>query len=77
MNTSRIQVYRNNRPASGVRVRFGYDGLTQIGLTQDYYTDDQGVAYVQHSSTGWATVYLDGREQSRKVYTPGEEVYYI
>jgi hypothetical protein len=56
-----------------VRVSFEYSG----GFTDSFYTDDQGVAFVQHTSTGWATVYLDGREQSRKVYTPGEEAFYI
>ncbi len=77
MQTSRVQVYRNNRPAKGVRVAFEYDGLSQMGFTETFYTNDDGVTYVHHGSTGWANVYLDGREQSDKINTPGQEIFYL
>ncbi len=77
MQTTRVQVYRNNHPAQGVRVRFEYEGLSQMGFTETFYTNGDGVAYVLHSSTGWANVYLEGREQSNKIYTPGQETYYL
>ncbi|MBK7637416.1 MAG: hypothetical protein IPJ13_26365 [Saprospiraceae bacterium] len=45
------------------------------GMTKEVYTNDQGIAYVQHASTGMATVYINGREVGR-MRVPGEGHFY-
>lgn len=55
MPTSRITVYRNNRPAQGVSVSLEY-----TGFTTRYTTNSDVVAYVEHSSTGQTDVYING-----------------
>jgi len=77
MPTSRITVYRNGSPARGISVSFEFSGFTQMGFTNKFSTDSNGVAYVEHSSTGNATVYLNGSSQSRSINTPCEEVFYL
>ena len=72
MPTSIIRVYRNNRPVSGVRVTLEYTGLAQMGFTKAVFTDGEGVAYVEHSSTGEAKIYVDG-SFIKKMWTPGNE----
>lgn len=76
MPTSKITVYRNNRPASNIRVRLEYTGFTQLGFTDSFYTNSNGVAFIQHSSTGDANVYIDGKKKGR-LNTPGEDIYYL
>lgn len=76
MNTSKITVYRNQKPAKNVRVRLGFSGIVNLGFSKDFYTDSNGVAYVEHSATGNAEVYLDGKEVGR-LYTPGQDVFYL
>lgn len=76
MPTSKITVYRNNRPAGNVKVTLEYTGFTQMGFTKAHYTNSDGIAFVQHSSTGNANVYIDGRKKGT-LYTPGEDIYYL
>jgi hypothetical protein len=73
MNTSVIRVYDNKlkRMANRVRIVLSIDGVFSGGMTKEVYTNDQGVAYLQHSSTGMATVYIDGKEVGR-MRVPGE-----
>lgn len=67
-----VVVYKNGKPASGVRVslEFGWAG----GFTKDFYTNSQGVALVQHESEGRVKVYIDGDHSSHGIsgYAPGK-----
>lgn len=74
MATSKVTIYRNQVPARGVRVSFEYTGFFQNGFTSDYYTNDDGVAFIEHESKGNARVYINGREMG-KMKTPGMESY--
>lgn len=67
MATSIIKVYNNRygKWAKGVRVTLGFS----FGHTQPVYTDESGTAVINHSSTGSATVYIDGRDEG-KINTP-------
>ncbi len=76
MAISKVTIYRNQVPARGVRISLEYISLFQSGSTPNYYTNDEGVAYIEHSSTGKATVYING-ESKWKMMTPGSEVYYL
>ena len=76
MATSRITIYRNQVPARGVRVSLEYSGLFQSGFTSNYYTNEEGVAFIDHTSTGKADVYINGMKQG-SMRTPGSEVYYL
>lgn len=76
MPTTRVTVYRNNRPAQGVSVSLEYTGFTQAGFTRRFSTNSDGVAFVEHSSIGRANVYINGRKEGN-MNTPGQEVFYI
>jgi len=76
MAISKITIYRNQIPARGVRISLEYNGLFQSGFTSNYYTNEEGVAYIEHASTGRATLYINGEEKG-KMRTPGSEVYYL
>ncbi len=76
MAISKVTIYRNQTPARGVRISLEYNGLFQSGFTSNYYTNDEGVAYIENVSTGKATVYING-ESNRTMMTPGSEVYYL
>jgi len=51
--------YRDGSKASGKRVVLGFSGLTG-GMTSPVYTNREGGAFIEHDSTGTATVYVDG-----------------
>lgn len=76
MPTSKITVYKNRRLAKGVKVSLEYSGFTQMGFTKKFLTNSDGVAYVEHSSTGQANVYLDGSKKG-SMKTPGQEIFYL
>lgn len=76
MATSRITVYRNGKPLVGASVSLEYSGFTQMGFTKKFTTNREGVAYVEHSSTGKAKIYVNGSSQ-RSMNTPGEEAVYL
>ena len=76
MPTSKVTVYRNGKLAKNVRVTLEYSGWTTSGFTQKFYTDSTGTAYVEHSSTGRASVYLDGQRKG-EMNTPGQEIFYL
>ena len=73
METSIIKVYDSslNKMAKRARVVLSIDGIFSGGMTKEVYTNDQGIVYVQHASTGMATVYINGREVGR-MRVPGE-----
>jgi 5-hydroxyisourate hydrolase-like protein (transthyretin family) len=76
MSTSKIIVYRNGRPAQNIKVSLEYTGFTQSGFTQAHYTNSDGIAHVEHSSTGTAHVYLNGSKKG-SMSTPGTESFYL
>jgi len=47
-----------------------------MGFTKSFYTNSDGVAFVDHSSTGNANVYIDGKMKG-KLKTPGQDIYYL
>jgi hypothetical protein len=74
MATSIIKVYntRAGRPEPNAKVVLGWNGIANLGHSSPAYTDSNGTAVVNHSSTGEATVYVNGKEMNQKIYTPGE-----
>lgn len=73
MNHSKINVqYRDGSKPKGVKVVLGFSG----GMTKPAYTDSQGVAVVDHSSTGRADVYVSGSKVG-SLQVPGETVVFI
>ena len=76
MATTRITVYRNQKPLKGAQVSLEYSGLTQMGFTKKFSTNSDGVAYVEHSSTGRATIWVNGQSKG-SVNSPGKEVVYL
>ncbi len=73
MHTSLIKVYDSKlkKMANRARVVLSIDGIFSGGMTKEVYTNDQGIAYVQHVSTGMSTVYINGKEVGR-MRVPGE-----
>lgn len=71
MPTTHIRVYstRYNKYLSGARVVLGWMFGFNAGQSQPHKTDSNGEVYIDHSSTGDATVYVDGQDVGR-VRTP-------
>lgn len=71
MATSIIKVYNASygKWAKGARVSLSFDASLG-GFSKEVYTDEQGMAVIEHSSTGMATVYVNGRTNGR-IRTPG------
>ncbi|MDW8273803.1 MAG: hypothetical protein RMJ53_06205 [Chitinophagales bacterium] len=44
-----------------VRVRLAWDGLINLGMSGDTYTDEHGTAQIEHKSEGMAEIYANGR----------------
>lgn len=51
-----IVQYRDGSPARHKRVTLGF----LSGISKDAYTDSSGRATIEHSSVGWANVYING-----------------
>lgn len=67
METSVIKVYDSKlkKMAKRARVVLSIDGIFSGGMTKEVYTNEDGVAYVSHSSKGKATVYINGKDVGR------------
>lgn len=63
MPTSIIKVYnsRNGRWESNARVVLEWNGIANLGQSSPVYTDGNGMAVINHASSGRATVYINGR----------------
>jgi len=72
MYTSKITVYQYSKPAKGIKVSLEF----WSGFSKNFYTDANGVAFVQHSSKGKATIYVKGMRKG-KMNTPGQDVIYL
>jgi len=66
MPQSTIKVQKSGKPLSGARVVLSFSG----GHTHEAYTDGEGNAKVDHSSSGEATIFVNGNE-TKKMRTPG------
>lgn len=78
MATSIVKVYDRGygRWAEGVKVVLGWDGITSLGMSKPVYTSANGMAVIEHSSTGRAEVYIGGSFVG-KMDTPGSAVFEI
>lgn len=76
--TSIVKVYDSQRGrwAASVRVQLGWDGIINLGMSEQVRTDESGMAVVQHSATGEANVYIDGKKIG-KMHTPGSATFQI
>ena len=60
MNRSMIYVqYKYGSKPKGKRVTLGF----RPGVTKAFFTDREGLAIVEHTSTGKATVYVSGSDK--------------
>lgn len=73
---SKITVYRNSKPVSGIRVTLEYTGWSQSGFTSPAFTDSNGVAIIEHASTGPANIWIDGARKGQ-MNTPGGDLIYL
>ncbi len=78
MATSIIKVYNSKygRWESRAKVVLGWDGFVNSGMSGQVYTNDHGEAVINHSATGEATVYINGKKQG-KMRTPGAATFTI
>lgn len=72
MAVSIIKVYNSKYNAweERAKVCLQWNDLKHRGFSQDIYTDQQGIAVIEHNASGEATVYVNG-VQSGELYTPG------
>lgn len=69
--------YKSGSKPKGIRVSLSIsDGLLRGGTTKTVYTDKDGRAIIEHSSTGKATVYVSGSKKGI-FRVPGETVVFI
>ena len=72
MATSIVKVYnsRYNEWADNARVELQWDGIRNLGFSRTVYTNRNGVAEIDHSSTGECTVYVNGQKTRTTFYAP-------
>lgn len=73
MAESVVVVQRNGGGyVKGAKVTLGFSN----GVTDSVYTDSDGEAVIRHSTTGQATVYVDGRDRG-SMKAPGRKHIFI
>ena len=74
MNTSIIKVYNSKygKWEKNAKVVLGWDGFLNLGMSKAVYTNSDGMAEVQHASSGQATIYVNGKSYG-KMKTPGSK----
>ena len=73
MAESVVVVQRNGGDyVQGAKVVLGFSN----GVTSAVYTDSNGEAVIQHSTTGQATIYVNGSEKG-SMNTPGRKLVFI
>lgn len=72
-NTSKVRVYNSSygKWEPNAKVVLEWDGIANLGQSQAAYTNSNGIALVTHSSSGNATVYINGKNRGT-MYAPGE-----
>lgn len=75
MKTSIIKVYngKTSEWEKNARVVLSWNGIANLGNTKPVYTDSDGIAIINHSSTGRAEVYINGRSYG-SIITPGNRL---
>ena len=73
---TRITVYRSGKLAANVQVSLEYSGLSQMGFAGPSYTNRDGVAIVEHASTGPATLWVNSSARG-SINTPGSDVVHL
>jgi len=77
MHTTKIKVqYKSGSLAKSAKVTLIIDGIFSGGHTKPVYTDSSGMAFIDHSSKGNATVYVNGKNCG-KMRVPGQNVVFI
>lgn len=78
MKSSIIRVYNNKHKkwANRAKVVLGWTGITNSGMSDTVYTNSEGLAIINHRSSGVANVYINGTKVGR-IQTPGSQVFYI
>jgi len=56
-----IVQYKDGGKARGVRVALSINGILSGGVTENVYTDRNGIAIIPHESRGTAKVMVKGR----------------
>jgi hypothetical protein len=67
--------YRDGSKPKGAKVVLGFTSMLG-GMTKAAYTDANGTAIVEHSSTGQADIYVSGSKVG-SLHAPGEDVVFI
>lgn len=76
MSYSKIHVqYRDGSKPKGAKVVLGFTG-PMGGMTKPAYTDSDGVALVEHESSGNAEVYVSGKKCG-SLHAPGETAVFV
>ena len=72
MNTSIVKVYdsKYGKWMKNAKVVLGWDGFLNLGMSKAVYTNSNGLAEINHSSKGQATIYVNGKKVG-KMKTPG------
>lgn len=74
--TKIIVQHKNGSKARGVKVALSISGILSGGVTQNVYTDRDGVAIIPHESRGSAKVMVKGTTRTT-IKVPGETVVFI
>lgn len=70
---SEIRVYYpSGEPNRGARVSLGFFGMMS-GTSKSFYTDKNGIAFVEHSARGKAEIYVNGNSKGT-FQSPGKAV---
>ena len=74
MSTSIVKVYNSGlgKWEKNARVVLCWDGFLNAGMSRAVYTDANGIAEVQHSSSGKADIYINGK-RCGTMQTPGSK----
>ncbi len=80
-HTTTVIVYKDGkRVGSGYKVSLEFvGGLSVSGFTKNFYTNSDGIAYVEHASEGTVKVYVDGNwsDHQTKGKAPGKISVYL
>lgn len=65
MATSIVKVYdsRAGKWLKNAKVVLGWNGFVNLGMSKPTYTNSDGIAEVNHSATGNATIYVNGKRK--------------
>lgn len=79
--TTTVVIYKNGkRVGSGYKVSLEFvGGLLSGGFTDNFYTNSDGVAYVEHASEGAVKIYVNGNwsDHRTKGKAPGKITVYL